>query len=77
MTVREFKDKIFEEYTDAIGAIEKASREMRDDGEHKVDVGVATDKFIAFVDNSEYSIFVNIPEAKMRIGELRAQLTED
>ena len=77
MKVSEFKNKVYEEYKEAIGAIEVASKEMREDGEHKVDVGVATDKFIKFVDNNEESIFVNVPQAKARIAELRSQLTEN
>lgn len=77
MKVSEFKNKVYEEYKEAIDAISVASKEVREDGMHQDDIGVATDKFIAFVDNNEESIFVNVPQAKARIAELRSQLTEN
>lgn len=76
MKVSEFKEKVYNEYTEAINAISTASKEVRAEGPHQDDIGVATDKFIAFVDNHEESVFVNVPEAKAKIAELRAQITE-
>lgn len=77
MKVSEFKEQVYKEYTDEINLISKASEEIKQDGLWKADIGVATDMFINFVDSATDSIFVNVPEAKARIAELRAQITED
>ena len=82
MKVQEYKDKVYEEYKAQIDLIIDTSAELRkarfsDEIEsHKDTIGVATDKFIQFVQNAEESLFVNIPEAKARIAELKAQVTE-
>ena len=77
MTVKEYKEQVYKEYTDEINLISKASECVKEEGLWKADIGVATDMFINFVGNNEESIFVNVPEAKARIEELRAQVTED
>ena len=75
ITVAEFKKKVYEEYKDEINLISKASEEMRAEGNWKADIGVSTDLFIEYVDNSEgRGLFVNIDKAKARFAELRAMI---
>ena len=76
MTIKEFKDKVYEEYKTQIDLISEVSKETRPEGEWQADIGVATDMFINYVENTEKSVFVKVPEAKARIAELRAQISE-
>ena len=71
MTVKEFKGKVYEEYTEEINKISEGSKETRPEGEWQADIGVATDMFIQKVETTE-----DYPEAKARIAELRTQITE-
>lgn len=72
MTIKELKDKIYEEYKKEIDMISENSK--REDWQ--ADIGVATDMFISFVDNTEVSIFVDVAKAKAKLAELRAQIEE-
>ena len=77
ITVAEFKKKVYEEYKDEINLISKASEETREEGNWKADIGVSTDLFIEYVDNSEgRGLFVNIDKAKARFAELRAMIQD-
>lgn len=70
MTIREFKEKVYEEYGEEINKISEESKKVNEDGtEWKADIGVATDMFIAKVENTE-----EYPEAKERIAELKAEI---
>lgn len=69
MTVREFKEKIYEEYKKEIDKISEASKEERPEGTWQADIGVATDMFIQKAETTE-----EYPEAKEKIAELRAQI---
>ena len=77
ITVAEFKDKVYEEFKDEINLISKASEETREEGNWKADIGVSTDLFIEYVDNSEgRGLFVNIDKVKARLAELRAMIQD-
>ena len=72
MTIREFKEKVYEEYGEEINKISEESQKVNEDGtEWRADIGVATDIFIAKVENSD-----EYPEAKERIAELKAEISE-
>lgn len=71
MTVREYKSKVYEEYKEEIDKISLESKEERPEGIWQADIGVATDMFITKVLNSDYK-----PEAKAKIVEWKAQITE-
>ncbi len=72
MTVREFKEKVYEEYKEEINLISKASKTE----DWQADISVATEMFITYVENAETSIFVNMKKAKKRLAELRSMIEE-
>lgn len=76
ITVKEMKEKIYEEYKKQIDLISEASAKETSEGPYKADIGVATDMFITYVDNHEESVFVDVPKAKARFAELRALISE-
>lgn len=67
--IREYKKQVYQDFIEEINLISKASEKEN----WKADIGVATDMFIAFIENSEESIFVNVQKAKERIAELKVQ----
>lgn len=70
MTIKEFKEKVYAEYTEEINKISEESKKVNEDGTTwQADVGVATDMFIAKVENTE-----EYPEAKERIAELKSEI---
>ena len=71
MTVREFKEKVYEDYKEEIDKISEESKETRPEGDWQADIGVATDMFIHKVETTE-----EYPDAKIKIAELKAQITE-
>lgn len=72
MTIREFKEKVYEEYGEEINKISEESKKTNEDGTtYQADIGVATDMFIAKVENTE-----EYPEAKVRIAELKSEISE-
>lgn len=72
ITVSEFKDKVYEEFKEEINAIIKASEKE----EWKADIGVATDMFLANIENDGNYPYVNKEKAKARIAELRTLISE-
>ncbi len=72
MTVREFKEKVYEDYKEEINLVSKASETEN----WKADISVATEMFITYVENAETSIFVNMRKAKKHLAELRAMIEE-
>lgn len=72
MTTREFKEKVYELYKREIDLISDASKTEN----HQDDIGVATDKFICFIDSMRNSIFVNIPKARETFEELRKEIED-
>lgn len=73
MTVREFKEKVYEEYKEEINLISKASKD--EERNYQADIGVATDMFINYIDNNEgKGLFVDVDKAKARINELRKKI---
>ncbi len=73
MTVREFKKKVYEEYKEEIDLISKAS--IDEERNWQADIGVATDMFIDYIDNTEEKgLFVNVGSAKAKIAEWRKEL---
>lgn len=71
-TVADYKKAVYEEYKEEINLISKASEKE----DWKADIGVATDMFIAFIENATESIFVNVPKAKTKLAELNAMRTD-
>ena len=71
-TVADYKKAVYEEYKEEINLISKASEKE----EWKADIGVATDKFITFIEDATESIFVNVPKAKAKLAELNAKRTD-
>lgn len=71
-TIADYKKAVYEEYKDEINLISKASEKEN----WKADIGVATDKFITFIENATESIFVNVPKAKAKLTELNAKRTD-
>lgn len=71
-TVADYKKAVYEEYKEEINLISKASEKEN----WKADIGVATDKFITFIENATESIFVNVPKAKVKLAELNAKRTD-
>ena len=71
-TVADYKKAVYEEYKEEINLISKASEKE----EWKADIGIATDKFITFIENATESIFVNVPKAKAKLAELNAKRTD-
>ena len=71
-TVADYKEAVYEEYKEEINLISKASEKET----WKADIGVATDKFITFIENATESIFVNVPKAKAKLAELNAKRTD-
>ena len=71
-TVADYKEAVYKEYTEEINLISKASEKEN----WKADIGVATDKFITFIENATESIFVNVPKAKAKLAELNAKRTD-
>ena len=71
-TVGDYKEAVYKEYTEEINLISKASEKE----DWKADIGVATDKFITFIENAAESIFVNVPKAKAKLAELNAKRTD-
>lgn len=77
LTVAEFKKEVYKEFTEEINLISKNSVEVRPEGEHKADIGVATDMFLSYIENTtEKSIFINVLKAKEKIAELRSRISE-
>ena len=74
ITVREFKDKVYEEYKKQIDFISEVSEKETPEGKWKADIGVSTDLFIKYVDDNKESVFVDITKAKARLVELRAMI---
>lgn len=72
ITVREFKEKVYEEFKDEINAISKAS----DKDGWKADIGVATDMFLFNIEEDGNYPYVNKEKALARIAELRALIEE-
>lgn len=72
MTVKEFKETVYEEYKEEINLISKASKTE----DWQADISVATEMFITYVENAETSIFVNMRKAKKHLAELRALIEE-
>ena len=70
MTVREFKEKVYEEFKDEINLISKAS--IDEEKNWQADVGVATDMFLTNIENEGTYPYVNKEKALARITELRA-----
>ena len=68
ITVKEFKEKVYEEFKEEINAIVKASEKE----DWKADIGVATDMFLTNIENDGNYPYVNVEKAKVRITELRA-----
>ena len=68
VTVKEFKEKVYEEFKEEINAIVKASEKE----DWKADIGVATDMFLTNIENDGNYPYVNVEKAKVRIAELRA-----
>ena len=71
-TVADYKKAVYEEYKEEINLISKASEKE----DWKADIGVATDMFIAFIENATESIFVNVPKARGKLAELNAKRTD-
>ena len=71
-TVADYKKAVYEEYKEEINLISKASEKEN----WKADIGIATDKFITFIENATESIFVNVPKAKAKLAELNAKRTD-
>lgn len=71
--VRKYKEQVYQEFKEEIDLISKASEKPIGDGTWQADIGVATDIFINFIENTEESIFVNVPRAKEQINVLRAK----
>lgn len=76
MRVQEMENIICEEFPKQIDLIMENAIEERADGQYKPDKGAAAHMFIAYVENTEKSPFVKIPEARARIAELKAQVVE-
>lgn len=72
ITVREFKEKVYEEFKEEINLIVKASEKEN----WKADIGVATDMFLTNVENNGQFPYVNKEKALARITELRALIEE-
>lgn len=71
-TVADYKKAVYEEYKDEINLVLRASEREG----WKADIGIATDKFITFIENATESIFVNVPKAKAKLAELNAKRTD-
>lgn len=71
-TVADYKKAVYEEYKEEINLISKASEKEN----WKAYIGIATDKFITFIENATESIFVNVPKAKAKLAELNAKRTD-
>jgi hypothetical protein len=71
-TVADYKKAVYEEFKDEINLVSKNSEKEN----WKADIGVATDMFITFIENATESIFVNVPNAKTRLAELKAKISE-
>lgn len=71
-TVADYKKAVYEEYKDEINLVLRASEREG----WKADAGIATDKFITFIENAAESIFVNVPKAKAKLAELNAKRTD-
>jgi len=70
MTIREFKEKVYEEYGEEINKISEESKKVNEDGSTwQADVGVATDMFINKVETTD-----EYPKAKERVAELKAEI---
>lgn len=68
ITVREFKEKVYEEFKEEINLIVKASETEI----WKADVSLATDMFLSNIENKGQFPYVNKEKALARIAELRA-----
>ena len=71
-TVADYKKAVYEGYKDEINLVLRASEREG----WKADAGIATDKFITFIENATESIFVNVPKAKAKLTELNAKRTD-
>lgn len=71
-TVADYKKAVYEEFKDEINLVSKNSEKEN----WKADIGVATDMFITFIENATESIFVNVPNAKTKLAELKAKISE-
>ena len=71
-TVADYKKAVYEEYKDEINLVLSASEREG----WKADAGIATDKFITFIENATERIFVNVPKAKAKLAELNAKRTD-
>ena len=71
---RKTLDIIWEIWYNIIVEINKNSYSEKENW--KADIGIATDKFITFIENATESIFVNVPKAKAKLAELNAKRTD-
>lgn len=71
MTVREFKEKVYEEYKAEIDLISENSKK---DG-WQADIGVATDMFLSSVEANPANPFLKVGTAE-RIAELRSAIED-
>lgn len=71
--LREYQNQVYQEFKEEIDLISKASEKPMGDRMWQADIGVATDIFINFVENTEESVFVNTQKARERIAELKVQ----